>query len=76
MKKKLLTLFLATIILLGNISCQRGTRSLLGDYSYKISGEVTITSERPRSIPAGVLSSNMYSVDMSSHLYVSSAFHL
>ena len=45
MKKKLLTLFLATIILLGNISCQRGTRSLLGDYSYKISGEVTITSD-------------------------------
>lgn len=45
MKKNLLTILLATIILLGNISCQRGTRSLLGDYSYKISGEVTITSD-------------------------------
>ena len=32
-------------MLLCCVSCQRGTRSLLGDYSYKISGEVTITSD-------------------------------
>ena len=45
MKKILIICTLATAMLLCCVSCQRGTRSLLGDYSYKISGEVTITSD-------------------------------
>ena len=45
MKKILIICTLATAMLLCNISCQRGVRSILGDYSYKISGEVTITDE-------------------------------
>ena len=45
MKKILIICTLATAMLLCCVSCQRGTRSLLGDYSYKISGEVTISSD-------------------------------
>ncbi|MBO4503972.1 MAG: hypothetical protein J5730_04065 [Bacteroidales bacterium] len=45
MKKILIICTLATAMLLCNLSCQRGVRSLLGDYSYKISGEVTLTNE-------------------------------
>lgn len=45
MKKILIICTLATAILFCNVSCQRGVRSILGDYSYKISGEVTITSD-------------------------------
>ncbi|MBO7648423.1 MAG: hypothetical protein J6S48_03580 [Bacteroidales bacterium] len=45
MKKILIICTLATAMLLCCVSCQRGARSILGDYSYKISGEVTITTE-------------------------------
>ena len=45
MKKILIICTLATAILFCNVSCQRGVRSILGDYSYKISGEVAVTDE-------------------------------
>lgn len=45
MKKILIICTLATAMLLCCVSCQRGVRSVLGSYSYKISGEVILTAE-------------------------------
>ena len=45
MKKNIVFCILTVAVLLGGTSCQRGFRSLLGDYSYKISGDVTVTDD-------------------------------
>ncbi len=45
MKKNLILCILTAALLIGGTGCQRGVRSLLGDYSYKISGDVTVTDD-------------------------------
>jgi len=44
MKKNLFICIIALVFILGGTSCQREVRSITGDYSYKLSGEVTVTN--------------------------------